>query len=97
MNDLWPEADAALEWLNRLRNEIAHAGKVVESEAASFAIFASIKIVAALDKAELIDASFPAAVMRSAAVNPGHAIEHPKWIPTTWQELKQDPIFGSFV
>jgi hypothetical protein len=82
IDEIWPNSIAAISWLNRKRNEIAHAGSQDDRNTACKAIFVSIKTVAAPRSRKLIEADFPAGMFRQARIGAAWTLNPEVWVPT---------------
>ncbi|WP_459456383.1 hypothetical protein [Rhizobium sp. No.120] len=85
ISDMWADADACLDWLNKVRNGIAHRGGVCTYSDAAWAIFASMRIVSVLAHNNAVLAEFPQGMMRHARIEASWTISPPSWVPTSDQ------------
>lgn len=79
--DIWPASEAALDWLNKTRNQITHAGQKADYAMAAKAIFACINTIVVLQKHGLIDAEFSVEIFKHARVTAAQTENPPDWIP----------------
>ena len=91
IDEIWPEAFAAIGWLNGIRNKIAHGGADGDRSAACKAIFVSIKTIAALRSRNLINAEFPPGMFRQARIGAAWTLNPEPWIPTN-EGIETDPF-----
>jgi hypothetical protein len=89
--EIWSEGTAALAWLNKARNQIAHRGSTDDRDSACKAIFVSIKTVAALRSRGLVTAEFPPGMFRQARVNAAWTLNAESWVPGA-DEIETDPF-----
>ncbi|MDR7269666.1 hypothetical protein J2X20_002295 [Pelomonas saccharophila] len=81
IQSLWSGATSALNWFNSTRNRVAHAAESVERPAATWAIFASLKVVICLRDAGFASADIPVEIFREAKVLASWALDPPSWVP----------------
>ena len=79
--DIWPTSETALDWLNKTRNQISHAGGKADYTMAAKAIFACINTIVVLQKHGLIDAEFSVEIFNHARVTAAQTEDPPEWIP----------------
>jgi hypothetical protein len=79
--ELWPQAEKALEWLNRIRNNIAHGGFGADYHSAAVGIYACIKLLHTLHDAKLMTAEFPVEFFRHAKLTAAWTLSPPAWVP----------------
>ncbi|MBP2557790.1 hypothetical protein J2857_000541 [Neorhizobium galegae] len=97
LKDIWFAGPDALGFLNKKRNAIAHNGFLATRAEAAFAIFASIKIVAALHHAGILQAEFPRGMFRTARNMAAWSIpDRPEWVSRPGEE-DQDPFDPTYV
>jgi hypothetical protein len=82
IEQIWSDATAALTWLNKARNQIAHRGSTDDRDSACKAIFVSIKTVAALRSRGLVTAEFPPGMFREARLNAAWTLNAESWVPS---------------
>jgi hypothetical protein len=91
IEDIWTDAGRAIDWLNKIRNKIAHKGSSGDRDSACKAIFISIKVVAALASRKLIEADFPPGMFRHARVIAAWTLNPEPWIPVG-DAIEKDPF-----
>lgn len=80
-SDLWPQAEKALEWLNRIRNNIAHGGHGADYHSAAVGIYACMQLLHTMHHAKLMTAEFPVEFFRHAKLTAGWTFNPPAWVP----------------
>lgn len=91
IEEIWPDATAAIKWLNTARNRIAHRGSTDDRDSACKAIFVSIKTVAALRSRGLVNAEFPPGMFRQARLTAAWTVNAPSWVPSG-DGIENDPF-----
>lgn len=81
INDLWPQAEMAMRWLNERRNKIAHGGYKVDYNSAAVSIYACVKILHTLNQAQLTKAEFSVEFFRHSKLTASWTISPPEWVP----------------
>jgi hypothetical protein len=81
IQSMWPQASAALEWLNSTRNRIAHAAESIDRSSAARAIFVSLKILICLRDAGLARVDIPVELFREAKLMAAWTLAPPAWVP----------------
>lgn len=81
ISELWPKAEKALEWLNKIRNNIAHGGFGADYHSAAVGIYACIKLLHTMHSSNLILAEFPVYFFRHAKITASWTLNPPDWIP----------------
>jgi|ERR1700734_381248 len=81
IDEIWPDADSAIKWLNGVRNKVAHQGLGGDRDSACKALFVSIKTVAALNSRGLVTAEFPPGMFRQARVAAAWTLNPESWVP----------------
>jgi hypothetical protein len=82
ISTLWPDSKDALEWLNAIRNRIAHSGEKVDYATAAKGIYACIKTLVVLKENGIIDTDFSVELFRHAKLTAAWTINPPNWIPS---------------
>lgn len=82
LKELWPESEKALQWLNGIRNTIAHGGYKANYDTSAVGIYACIKILHTLHVAELVAAEFPIEFFRHAKLTASWTNSPPSWVPS---------------
>ncbi|WP_457579160.1 hypothetical protein [Ensifer adhaerens] len=88
---LWKDASAAITWLNKVRNKIAHSGEKCTRDEAYWAIYASLKTAAVLAHFGIAKAEFPPGMFREARIKASWTLGRPNWAPTE-AEIETDPF-----
>jgi len=88
LQEMWPEAPAALDWLNSTRNKVAHQGYRADSTAAK-AIYVCIKVLVVLHQNQILHCEFPVEMFRHAKIIAAWTENPPAWVP-------QDKMAESF-
>lgn len=88
--ELWPQAEKALEWLNKIRNNIAHGGFGADYHSAAVGIYACIKLLHTLHAAKLMTAEFPVEFFRHAKLTAAWTLNPQSWVPTGSQAESLD-------
>jgi len=91
IEEIWPDATAAINWLNTVRNKVAHSGSSDDRDSACKAIFVSIKTVAALRSRGLIRAEFPTGMFRHARLSAAWTLNPESWVPSG-DSIENDPF-----
>jgi hypothetical protein len=91
IEEIWPDAKLAINWLNKTRNMIAHRGSSDDRDSASKAIYVSIKTVAALRSRGLIKVDFPPGMFRQARVGAAWTLNPEAWVPNG-DNIETDPF-----
>lgn len=82
--DVWPEGEKAIEWINRRRNEIMHAGDTATRKDACLGLFVSSKTLVELWKTKFIEEKpMPVEIYREAKIKASWSEKPPKWVPTS--------------
>jgi hypothetical protein len=81
IEELWPEAGAALEWLNRKRNRIAHASESVTYDETAHGIFACLKLLILLRDAGIPGVDISVLLFRNAKITASWTWAPPAWVP----------------
>lgn len=81
LNELWGDSEAAIQWVNGIRNKIAHGGFNATHDIAAVGIYACIKTLFMLDSAKLITAEFPLTFFFHAKITAIHTNNAPSWVP----------------
>lgn len=81
ISEIWGEAETALGWLNKKRNEVAHQGYQADYSAAAKAIYACIKTLVVLDQHRLVESAFPVEIFRHAKITAAWSENPPEWVP----------------
>lgn len=81
ISEIWPEADAALEWLNSERNAAMHGGYHANRRSAAFALFASMKLLLVLSRNGALTLDLPDGMYREARILAAWQNSPPKWTP----------------
>ena len=92
MSEIWPSSEAAIGWLNTVRNNIAHQGLIADRDTAGKAIFVCIKTLAGLNNHGLVSVTFPPGMFREARILAAHTLDRPDWAPSTHEEVENDPF-----
>jgi hypothetical protein len=82
IREIWSDADRAINWLNTVRNKVAHQGLSGDRDSACKAIFVSIKTAAALHSRGLVNAEFPPGMFREARVAAAWTVNPEPWVPS---------------
>ncbi|HLD65533.1 MAG TPA: hypothetical protein VJA19_05790 [Pseudomonas sp.] len=88
--ELWPQAEKALEWLNKIRNNIAHGGFGADYHSAAVGIYVCIKLLHTLHAANLMAAEFPVEFFRHAKLTAAWTLNPPAWVPVGGQAESMD-------
>ncbi|MEP0924901.1 hypothetical protein [Leptolyngbya sp. ST-U4] len=88
ISELWDKSEKALKWINKTRNEIAHAGFNADYNAAAVGIYACIKLLHTLHSEGLLDAEFPVQFFRHAKITACWTLNPPEWVPNNEQANK---------
>jgi len=91
IGEIWSEAPAALSWLNKVRNQIAHRGSTDDRDSACKAVFVSIKTVAALRSRGLVTEAFPPGMFRHARLTAAWTLNAESWVPSG-DGIETDPF-----
>jgi hypothetical protein len=89
--EIWPDGAAALAWLNKARNQIAHRGSIDDRDSACKAIFVSTKTVAVLRSRGLLAAEFPPGMLRHARLSAAWTLNAESWVPNG-DGIETDPF-----
>lgn len=81
IEDLWSESPKAIEWLNKLRNKIAHKNIDATHSEAKVSLYLCIKILHILSKKGLIVFDCPKEIYRTAKINAAWSEKPPTWVP----------------
>lgn len=81
ITELWENAEKALQWINGIKNQIAHSGLKTDHGTAAIGIFACIKILQTLHEAKLINAEFPVEFFRHSKLTASWTSNPPNWVP----------------
>lgn len=81
LNELWPKAEKAMEWLNQTRNNIAHGGYGADYNAAAVGIYACVKILYTLHHANLIKSEFSVEFFRHSKLTASWTNNPADWVP----------------
>ena len=92
IDEIWPDAQNALSWLNTARNDVAHRGSVDNRDSACKAIFVSMKTVAALRSRGLTVADFPPGMLRHARLTAAWTPNAEPWVPSADVDIENDPF-----
>lgn len=92
VTDLWPRAEKALEWLNRIRNNIAHGGFGADYSSAAVGIYACIKLLLTLHESKLLIAEFPVEFFRHSKLTASWTLNPPDWVPSGPQAESMDYV-----
>lgn len=95
LEEVWNDSPAALAFLNKTRNNIAHAGAAAESGTAAHCLFASVKATAALHSANLVSAEFPEGLYPKAWEMAAITIGRPVWVAAAG--ATEDQSFDPYV
>lgn len=79
--EMWPESEAAIEWLNKTRNGIAHRGQRVDYETAAKGVYGCIKIIHALQQSGAAQVDLNNVLLRHARLTAAWTRDRPSWIP----------------
>ena len=79
--DLWPDADDALRWLNKERNQAMHSGYQATRRTAALALFASMKVLVVLWRNGCADTPVPVEMFRHAKLVAAWEEQPLKWVP----------------
>lgn len=82
LKELWAESEESLDWMNRTRNNIAHAGYKANYDTAAVGIYACIKILHTLHQAKLLVAEFPVEFFRHSKLTASWTLSPPSWVPS---------------
>ena len=88
--ELWLQAEKALEWLNRTRNNIAHGGFGADYHSAAVGVYACMKLLHTLHEAELLTAEFPVEFFRHSKLTASWTFNPPEWVPSGSQAESMD-------
>lgn len=78
---MWPQAPAALEWLNTTRNRIAHSAEVVDYATARRGVFACLKLLVVLREHGVASPDIAVEVFREAKIMAAWTQDAPAWVP----------------
>ena len=81
LQEMWPEAPAALDWLNSTKTNYAHAGSRADYFAAAKAIYVCIKVLVTLHKNKMVHCEFPVEMFRHAKLIAAWTENPPAWVP----------------
>jgi hypothetical protein len=81
ISELWPDADEALEWLNKERNNAMHGGYQAKRSSAALALFASMKLLLVLSRNGAFKLELPNGMYREARILAAWQDSPPKWVP----------------
>jgi hypothetical protein len=81
ISEMWPDAGAALDWLNKERNASMHGGYRASRRSAAFAIFASMKLLLVLNRNDILKLDLPDGMYRTARILAAWQESPPKWVP----------------
>lgn len=90
LEEKWRQYSPALEWMNSIRNGIAHNGKLVDRSTAAKGIFVAVKLVHILHQANLVDVGLQNSLLRLVWINAKWTENPPDWCPTD-DELRDFP------
>lgn len=85
ISELWPDADVALDWLNKERNNAMHGGYYANRRSAAFALFASMKLLLVLSRTGALNLDLPDGMYRTARITAAWQDSPPKWVPRSDQ------------
>lgn len=81
IKELWESSEKALQWINGIRNEIAHGGLKANHDTAAVGIYACIKILQTLHEAKLINVEIPVEFFRHSKITASWTSNPPNWVP----------------
>lgn len=90
ITERWQRAEKALEWLNKIRNNIAHGGFSADYHSAAVGIYACIKLLITLHEAKLLTAEFPVEFFRHSKLTACWTLNPPEWVPSGAQAESMD-------
>lgn len=82
IEELWPMAKKALEWLNGTRNRIAHAAEKVDYATAAKGIYGCLKVLVVMKENGLTNVDLNVELFRHAKLTAAWTHNPPEWIPT---------------
>lgn len=90
---MWPQAGAALDWLNSTRNRIAHSAEIVDYATARRGVFACLKLLVVLREHGVANPDITVEIFREAKITAAWTHDAPPWVPK--DELAETMDFRS--
>ena len=82
ISEIWSNSERAIDWVNKIRNNIAHGGLDIDYNYAAVGIYACIKLLHVLHVEKIISAEFPVEFFRNAKLTASWTKAPPDWVPT---------------
>jgi hypothetical protein len=78
---LWPASDEVIEWLNRIRNDIAHTAAKIDYTTAARGIFACLRVLITLKEHGVTNVDLNVELFRHAKLTAAWTANPPQWVP----------------
>lgn len=81
ISDMWSDAELALDWINKERNNAMHGGYHADRRAACLALFCSMKLLLVLARNRVLELELPDGMYRHSRILASWQKAAPRWVP----------------